>query len=169
MSKVLFAVPLLALLGACAPSVDGASVGDPLRIDEGGQVEVVQGSEVYLGLEYTLEEFGLVRADLGGSFWIPAGVNEESANLSTEFALRDARVPAGWRLELAEVRARRTTETRYGRETGTISYRLEPVLRLQVPPDATLGVTNLRALLASRDGDDRQLELAARVRAPAGR
>jgi hypothetical protein len=167
MGRMMFVAPLLVLLWACAPTVEGGSARDPLRIDEGSQVEADQGSEQFLGLDYALEDFGLERADLGGSFWIPAGVNEESANLSSRFALQQVRVPAGWSLELAEVRAHRTVETRYGRETGVISYRILPVLRVQVPSDARLGVTTLRAELLTRGGDSRPLEIPVRVRAPA--
>lgn len=158
---------LLLLLVACAPVIDGSSVRNPLPIPPGQQVEVEQGSEVYLGRDYELKEFGLDRQGLSGSLWIPAGVDRESANVSTRFTLRNSQVPAHWRLELVEVRANRETKSGFGHEEASTSYRISPVLRLRVPAGARLGVTTVRAEIASRGGESQLLEVPVRVRAPA--
>ncbi|MEX2536901.1 MAG: hypothetical protein WD273_14995 [Trueperaceae bacterium] len=157
------------LLSACAPTIRGSGVRVPMVVEPGEQVTAEQGSEAYLRIDYSLEEFGLSASDLSGTFWIPQGVDQESANVVTRFDLRNARVPAGWDLELAEIRAHRTTETRYGQETGTVTLRISPVLRLQVPADADLGESTVRAELFSRGGESRPIEIPVRVRAPAVR
>lgn len=169
MKRLSFVLCLLLLISACAPTIRGASVRDPMVIEAGRQLEREQGSESYLRIDYSLEDFDLRPSDLSGAFWIPEGVDEESANLTTRFALRDVRVPAGWELELADIRAHRVTETRYGRETGTVTVRISPVLRLLVPSDAALGESTVRAELFSRDGGSRRIDIPVRVRAPAVR
>lgn len=167
MKKPLFVLGTLLLLAACAPTINGSSARDPMLVDDSQQVVMEQGSEKFLRIDYSLEDFGLRPTDLSGAFWIPEGVDEESANMTTRFALRDVRVPAGWNLELADIRAHRVTETRYGRETGEVSLRISPVLRLHVPPDADLGESTVRGELFSRDGDSQAIEIPVRVRAPA--
>ncbi|HEX7002617.1 MAG TPA: hypothetical protein VF168_00310 [Trueperaceae bacterium] len=157
---------LLSALSACAPSIRGGSAGDPILAENAQQVVMEQGSEKFLRLDYTLEDFGLRRSDIAGAFWIPEGVDEESANMSTRFALTDVIVPAGWELELVDIRAYRTIETRYGRDTGEVTLRISPVLRLYVPADADLGESTVRAELDSRDGEALEIELPVRVRAP---
>lgn len=167
MKSFSFALCLLLLLAACAPAVGGSSARDPMLIEAGRQLEREQGSESYLRIDYALDEFGLRTSDLSGAFWIPEGVDEESASLSTRFSLRNVRVPGGWELELADIRAHRVTDTRYGRETGTVTVRISPVLRLFVPADADLGESTVRAELVPRGGDGREIEIPVRVRAPA--
>lgn len=167
MKRFSFVLCLPLLLAACAPTIRGSSARDPMVAQAGRQLEREQGSESYLRIDYTLEEFGLRPSDLSGAFWIPEGVDEESANLSTRFSLRNVRVPAGWELELADIRAYRVTETRYGRETGTVTVRISPVLRLFVPADADLGESTVRAELFSRDGGSQRVDIPVRVRAPA--
>lgn len=167
MRMPLLIAPLLTLLAACAPATEGSTQRSPLPWESGQQFELVQGTEVYLGLEYPLAEFGLTPAKLSGSFWIPTGVNDESADASQRFSLRDVRVPAGWRLELADVRVERTVKTRYGRETGETSYAVKPVLLVAAPQDARLGVTILRGELVARGGESTAIEMPLRVRAPA--
>jgi hypothetical protein len=169
MKYLRFALPLALLLAACAPAVSGSSVRDALVVRGGETVELERGREYFLRLDFTLADFGIQPSSLSGSFWIPAGVNEESASLSTRFAMRQPRVPFGWMLELADVRGYRTTETRYGRETGEVSYRISPVLHLRIPEDAELGVSTLRAEMAMRGGTPRNVELQVRVRAARNR
>ena len=166
MKRILLVSCLLLPLSACAPSVRGASAGDPVVVENAQQVVMQQGSEMFLRIDYSPEDFGLRRSDLSGAFWIPEGVDEESANMSTRFALEEVRVPAGWELELADIRAYRTTETRYGRETGEVTLTISPVLRLYVPLDADLGESTVRAELDSREGDSQEIEIPVRVRAP---
>jgi hypothetical protein len=163
------ALPLALLLAACAPAVRGSSVRDALAVRSGETVELQRGGEYFLRLDFTLADLGVQPSDLSGSFWIPAGVNEESANLSTRFAMRQPRLPFRWTLELADVRGYRTTETSYGRETGEITYRISPVLRLRIPEDAELGVSTVRAEMAVRGGTPRNVELQVRVRAAPAR
>jgi hypothetical protein len=164
-----YVAPLLLLLSACAPTIRGASMDSPLAVAEGEQVEVERGREVHLRFEHALEVFGLQRKDVTGAFWIPAGANSESANLMTRFALQRVRVPAGWELELAQIRALRVFETAYGRDTGTVEYSIRPVYRLKVPVDAALGETTVRAELMARSGTAKSVEIPLRVRAPANR
>jgi hypothetical protein len=159
------ALPLALLLAACAPAVSGSSVRDALPVRSGETVELERGGEYFLRLDFTLADFGIRPSDLSGSLWIPAGVNDESANLSTRFAMRQPRLPFRWTLELAEVRGYRTAETRYGRETGEVTYRISPVLRLRIPEDAELGVSTVHAEMAMRGGTARNVELPIRVRA----
>ena len=166
MKRPLLLLFLLLPLSACAPSVRGASAGDPSLVENAQQVVMEQDSERFLRIDYSLEDFGLRRADLAGAFWIPEGVNEESANMSTRFALRGVRVPAGWDLELTDIRVHRTTETRYGRDTGEVTLRISPVLRLFVPAGADLGESTVRAELHSREGESQEIEIPVRVRAP---
>ncbi|MEX2540978.1 MAG: hypothetical protein WD314_04190 [Trueperaceae bacterium] len=169
MMMLRFIAPLILLLGACAPSVRGSSARDALVVEPSQQIEMERGNELYLRRDFSLSDFGLERPDLAGSFWIPAGVDQESSNLATRFSFRNARVPIRWSLELAEVRAHRTTVTRYGRETGEIEYRISPVLRLRVPADAELGVTTVTGEIVARGGDSRRVEIPVRVRAAASR
>lgn len=158
---------LVLLLAACAPATSGSSVRDALPVTSGQQLEVERGEELFLRLDLGLNDFDLEPGDLSGAFWIPAGVHGESANLSTRFSLQAVRVPIRWQLELAEVRAERKRRTQYGKETGEISYSILPVLRLQVPDGAELGVSTVRAELVSRGGGKVNLTFPIRVRAPA--
>lgn len=159
--------PLLLLLASCAPTTAGVSVGSPLAAQRGEQIQVERGNEIFLQYDYPLDALGLTPRSLSGAFWIPAGVNRESANLAPRFSLQRVRAPARWELELAEVRALRTSETERGRQTGSVTYGVKPVLRLRVPADADLGVTTVRAELSVRGGTRVDLELPVRVRAAA--
>lgn len=163
----LLVVLLLVLLAACAPATSGSSVRDARPVASNQQLEVERGDELFVRLDLGLDEFGLKPADLSGAFWIPAGVHEESANLSTRFSLEGVRVPLGWSLELAEIRAERRRQTKYGKETGEISHSILPVLRLQVPASAELGMSTVRAELVSRRGGKVNVTFPIRVRAPA--
>lgn len=160
-------LPALLLLSACAPTTAGEGVGRPLALQAGEQIEAERGDEVFLQYDYSLEDLGLNKQSLSGAFWIPAGVNRESANIAPRFSLQGVRAPARWELELAEVRAFRTSETEHGRQTATVSYRAKPVLKLGVPANAELGVTTVRAELSVRGGNRIELELPVRVRAAA--
>lgn len=164
-----FVLPLILLLAGCAPSVIGSSARDALVVESRQQIELERGNDLFLRLDFSLADFGLERRDLDGAFWIPAGVNRESSNLANRFALRNVRVPIRWSLELAEVRAQRTTVTQYGQETGEIEYRISPVLSLSVPADAELGVTTVSGEIFARGADSRRVEIPVRVRAPASR
>lgn len=158
---------LVVLLAACAPATSGASIRDAMPVASGQQLEVERGEELFVRLDLTLAEFGLKPADLSGAFWIPAGVHGESANLSTRFTLQKVRVPLRWSLELAEIRAERRRQTQYGKETGEIDYSILPVLWLQVPDSAELGVSTVRAELVSKRGGKVDITFPIRVRAPA--
>lgn len=161
--------PLILLLAACAPSIRGSSARDALVVEPGQKLELERGNDLFVRMDFSLADFGLERRDLSGSFWIPAGMNQESSNLATRFTLRNTRTPIRWGMELAEVRAHRTTVTQYGRETGETDYRISPVLRLSVPADAELGVTTVTGEIVPRGGDVRRVEIPVRVRAAAVR
>jgi hypothetical protein len=160
------ALTLSLLLAACAPGASGSSARDAIVVGSGQTVELERGGVYFIRLDFTLEELGVRVTDLSGALWIPAGVNEESANLATRFAMRSARAPFGWGLDLAEVRGHRTAETRYGRETGAVSYRISPVIELRIPDDAELGISEIRAEMAVRGGTPKNVELEIRVRDP---
>ena len=159
-------VVLALALAACAPAVRGSTAGAPLNVVPGETVELEQGQEVFLRYTLPLSHFDLAPSNLGGSFWIPAGVDAESTNLANSFTLNQVMAPANWQVELSQVRALRTASQSSGRNAGPV-YEVTLTIRLAVAADAQLGMQTVRLELAPRSGSAQWLEIPVRVRMPA--
>lgn len=153
--SVLLVAALLALLVSCAPAV-GTSGRNPLPLGS-GVIEAQPGQTLFLSGSYSLADVGLTVEALDSVFWVPEGVNQESARALGVVNLEVSRLPAYWQLKLAEARfVRRSGESRD-------VYSLRVLLELTLPADAPLGPQALRASLVSRTGV-KLLEIPLRVR-----
>lgn len=147
-------LPLLAAvlvtLAACAPATRGSSAGTAFRLGA-GDARVAAGGTAYVSDSYKLDTFKLKAKDLSGWMWVPTGYDRSAAVLTTTFDLTDVEVPAGWSLELAEVRAtRRTVEGARSFDPATVESDLTATYAIKAPADAVAGPYTLRATLQHR-------------------
>jgi hypothetical protein len=147
------ALVLLALvLAACAPTVVG-SRGTPYDLRRGETAQVAPGGAVYAQLQLPAREFGLSDSDFPGLF-VPCGGDASCAVVTSRFELVDVAAPEGWTW-----RVDRADAVRRPRFSTVIDVRL----RLEVPADARLGGTQVRARLVTRGGTARPVAFVVQV------
>lgn len=147
------ALVLLALvLTACAPAAVG-SRGTPYDLRQGETAQVAPGGSVYAQLLLPARDLGLADDDFVGLF-VPCGGEASCAVVTSRFELVDVAAPEGW-----SWRVDRADAVRRPRFATTVDVRL----RLDVPRDARLGGTELRARLVTRGGTTRPVTLVVQV------
>ena len=146
-----FALLVLVLVG-CAPGALGAR-GTPYDLRRGETAQVAPGGAVYAQLLLPASDFGLADTDFTGLF-VPCGGDTSCAVVTSRFELVDVAAPEGWtwRVDRADV-------VRRPRFATTVDVRL----RLDVPRDARLGGTQLRARIVTRGGTTRPVEWVVQV------
>lgn len=144
---------LLALvLAGCAPAVLG-SRGTPYDLRRGETAQVAPGGVAYAQLDVPASEFGFDDADFS-SLFVPCGGDRSCAVVTSRFELVDVAAPEGWTW-----RVDRADAVRQPRFATTVDVRL----RLDVPADARLGGTQLRARLVAPGGVARPVALVVQV------
>lgn len=146
---------LLGLLSGCAPVVRGSTALQPLRVAPGVPIEVAAGAQVFVELAYSYADFGYSPDDpeLRAFRFMASSAQPGSNDVRSFFALREAAVPADWRLSLARATARRSPLQRglMADAPAGVEYRLDLVLVLTVPADAAPGRYRPEGLLVSRN------------------
>ena len=146
------AVVLFALvLAGCAPAVLG-SRGTPYDLRSGEAAQVAPGGVVYAQLNVPASELGYEDADFS-SLFVPCGA-ATCAVVTSRFELVDVVAPEGWRW-----RVDRADALRRPRFATHVDVRL----RLEVPANARLGGTELRARLVARNGTSRPVVWVVQV------
>jgi hypothetical protein len=146
------ALALLALvIAGCAPTAVG-SRGTPYDLRRGETAQVAPGGVAYAQLEVPASEFGYDDADFS-SLFVPCG-GASCAVVTSRFELVDVVAPEGWTW-----RVDRADAVRRPRFATSVDVRL----RLDVPADARLGGTQLRARLVARNGTSRPVVLVVQV------
>lgn len=143
---------LVSLLAACAPGAVG-SRGTPVDLRAGETAQVAPGGTVYAQLQVPAREFGLDDDAFPGLF-VPCGGDAVCAVATTRFELLDAAVPQGW-----SWRVDRVDVVRRPRFATAVDVRL----RLDVPADARLGGTQVRARVQARGGTALPVALVVQV------
>lgn len=150
---------LIALLVAgCAPAA-GRQSGSAIPAGA-DPIAAVGGETVYVRVDYSLEAFGLVPADLSGSLWVPSGYDSERTNITSQFALRDVQAGGGWEVDLSRVRVERTS----GRNASGVEFELWAEVRVGVPEEPIPGVYRVRGILQHRSGERQPVEFRLDVR-----
>lgn len=148
-----FALALLALaLASCAPGAVGTR-GTPYDLRRGETAQVAPGGVAYAQLVLPASEFGFDDADFA-SLFVPCGGVATCAVVTSRFELLDVAAPEGWTW-----RVDRADAVRRPRFATSIDVRL----RLEVPADARLGGTQLRARLVARSGVSRPIAQVVQV------
>ncbi len=147
----LFALLVLVLAG-CAPAVLG-SRGTPYDLRRGETAQVAPGGVVYAQLVVPAREFGFDDADFA-SLFVPCGGDASCAVVTSRFELVDVAAPEGWTW-----RVDRADAVRRPRFATNVDVRL----RLDVPADARLGGTQLRARMVARTGVSRPVVFVVQV------
>ena len=151
-----FAFALFALLAlvlaSCAPAVLG-SCGTPYDLRRGETAQVAPGGVAYAQLVLPARELGVDDDDFS-SLFVPCGGDASCAVVTSRFELVDVAAPEGWTWRVDRVDA-----VRRPRFATNVDVRL----RLDVPADARLGGTQLRARLVTRSGTSRPVVLVVQV------
>ena len=149
------ALTLLALfalvLAGCAPAVLG-SRGTPYDLRRGETAQVAPGGVAYAQLVAPASEFGFDDADFS-SLFVPCG-SATCAVVTSRFELVDVAAPEGWTWRVDRADALRRTR---------FATNVDVRLRLDVPADARLGGTQLRARLVARSGTSMPVTLVVQV------
>ncbi len=143
---------LVLVLAACAPGAVG-SRGTPYDLRRGETAQVAPGGAVYAQLVLPAAEFGFEDADFS-SLFVPCGGDTSCAVVTSRFELLDVAAPEGWTW-----RVDRADAVRRPRFATNVDVRL----RLDVPSDARLGGTQIRARLVARSGTSRPVVLVVQV------
>lgn len=140
------------VLAGCAPAVLG-SRGTPYDLRAGETAQVAPGGVAYAQLQLPARDFGLDDDDFA-SLFVPCGSDRSCAVVTSRFELVDVAAPEGWtwRVDRADV-------VRQPRFATTVDVRL----RLDVPANARLGGTEMRARLVARGGATRPVALVVQV------
>ncbi len=147
---------LLLALTACAPTVQGSSSSFPVPLTS-GVIEVTPGQSLYVLAVHSLSELGFNEGDLATVLFVNEGSRRSSGRVGSHIAVTPVRVPAYWRVSLAD--ARFVYET----VGAGIRTTVQTVLLLQVPADADLGVTEVRVRIDGRR-DAATVRIPLRVR-----
>src|SRR3990172_1318768 len=140
-----FALALLVLvLAGCAPGALGTR-GTPYDLRRGETAQVAPGGTVYAQLLVPARDVGFEDGDFSNLF-VPCGGDTSCAVVTSRFELVDVAAPEGWTW-----RVDRADAVRRPRFATNVDVRL----RLDVPADARLGGTQLRARLVARSGTSR--------------
>ena len=150
-APMLLALFALVLVG-CAPAVLG-SRGTPYDLRGGETAQVAPGGVAYAQLVLPARDFGFADADFS-SLFVPCGGERLCAVVTTRFDLVDVAAPEGWTW-----RVDRADAVRQPRFATNVDVRL----RLDVPADARLGGTQLRARLVARNGTSMPITLVVQV------
>ncbi len=145
---VLFAL----VVAGCAPAVLG-SRGTPYDLRRGETAQSSPGGAVYAQLLLPARDFGLSDDDFS-SLFVPCGGDTSCAVVTSRFELVDVAAPEGWTW-----RVDRADAVRRPRFATSVDVRL----RLDLPADARLGGTQLRARLATRGGTSTPVVLVVQV------
>lgn len=158
----LVAFTILALV-ACAPTTAGTSGGSPLVVGA-APIPVQSGNTYYLRFDLSMDTLELKPKDLEAALWVPSGYASEVGDVSSMFALHDARAADGWQVTLEQVRAERstvTTSASFG-QTKTV-YSLWAVVKVQVPSGSIPGPYRVRGTLQVRSGKSVPLSATVEV------